>query len=288
MLWNGLVVVTKWLSYVGFSLLLGLWFCRSSLASYLAINDRLRPGYSWLALALLLVCAPAWLLASTGAMAESGLAGMLDPIMLQIMLDSSVGAAASWRLIAALGLLACALLALKWPTSRWLSCLEAGLLGLLAYSFAATGHLAEAPLWLPLLVTLHLLCMAWWLGLLPVLWRQCGTVPAAELKQQMVRFGQQALWPVAALFLSGLVMGLQLLEPVQLLTSDYGQVALLKLALVASLLGLAARHRWSLVANLTAAGVGKLRNSIALEMLLAVVLLLVTASLTSLVGPPNM
>ena len=61
---------------------------------------------------------------------------------------------------------------------------------------------------------------------------------------------------------------------------------IMKLLLVSSILMLAVRHKYKLVPNLKRAlGSSKLNKSISIEMLIAFLILLITAGLTSIVGP---
>jgi putative copper export protein len=75
----------------------------------------------------------------------------------------------------------------------------------------------------------------------------------------------------------------------ELWRSSYGRCIALKLAFVAGLLSLAAFNKLRLTPRLRAgdAGAGRsLRTSIRLEMLLGVMVLAVTATLTTVAGPP--
>jgi putative copper export protein len=71
--------------------------------------------------------------------------------------------------------------------------------------------------------------------------------------------------------------------------SAYGRCAMLKLALVACLLSLAAFNKWRLTPRLAAGdalALKALRLSICVEMILGAAILGVTAALTTLTGPP--
>jgi len=70
-----------------------------------------------------------------------------------------------------------------------------------------------------------------------------------------------------------------------MLTSAYGQLLLLKLALVIGLLSISARHKFYVVPQLVDGGLLRLRHSIGLQIALAALILLVTAALTTLTGP---
>jgi copper resistance protein D len=75
----------------------------------------------------------------------------------------------------------------------------------------------------------------------------------------------------------------------ELWTSSYGCYIILKLGLVACLLALAALNKLRLTRRLLTGDSGALRSlriSIRAEMVLAAMILIVTAALTTLTGPP--
>jgi putative copper resistance protein D len=73
-----------------------------------------------------------------------------------------------------------------------------------------------------------------------------------------------------------------------MLTTPYGQLLSAKLVLVLALLGLGALNKFRLVPALEAAGAGKLSKSIAGERALVVLILVLTACMTTLTGPSHM
>jgi putative copper export protein len=77
--------------------------------------------------------------------------------------------------------------------------------------------------------------------------------------------------------------------PSQLWMSGYGRLVMIKMGLVAVLLSLAALNKWRLTPRLRdrdARAVRWLRRSITAELLLAGLILAVTAAFTTLMGPP--
>jgi putative copper export protein len=105
------------------------------------------------------------------------------------------------------------------------------------------------------------------------------------------RFGTAAAAVVAALILAGLaVLGVLLNSASELWASGYGRTLCVKLALVACLLACAAFNKLRLTPRLMAghaAAVRTLRASIRIELVLASLILIVTAVLTTLTGPPT-
>jgi putative copper export protein len=77
----------------------------------------------------------------------------------------------------------------------------------------------------------------------------------------------------------------------ELWTSGYGRLACVKIVFVACLLALAAWNKLRLVPRIVAGdplAVRSLRRFIRAEMLVAGLILLITAALTTLAGPPSM
>ncbi|MBS3786487.1 MAG: CopD family protein [Gammaproteobacteria bacterium] len=160
---------------------------------------------------------------------------------------------------------------------------------LVAGSFGLTGHSwGSANLWLSGLVGLHILGLAFWVGVFPPLHHLCLTdrMAAARLAH---RFGQIAVWVVPALAIAGLVTLHQLTGGViAALTTRYGQLFALKIAIFAAVMGLAAYHRVSLTPALErgdARAAIKMRQSLRVEAGLILAILLVTSTLTHLTGP---
>jgi copper resistance protein D len=158
-----------------------------------------------------------------------------------------------------------------------------------ATSFAWVGHVrALGGSWLPLAIAVHVLAAAFWLGALAPLFISCAA-DVSEAQAAVSRFGAPAPYVVGALIAAGVCLLFALLgKPSELWESGYGRLMLLKMFLVACLLALGALNRWHLTPRLVARDVRAmrlLRRSIGIEIALAAGILLVTASLTTLVGP---
>jgi putative copper resistance protein D len=139
------------------------------------------------------------------------------------------------------------------------------------------------------LMMLHVLVMAWWFGALFPLKQACHEQDYVQLYSLMDKFGRQASIAVSLLLVAGLWLAFQLVGTfAALFSSSYGQTFLLKLALVVSMLGIAAKHKLKLVPQLkNNDGREALSKSISIEMIVALAILSVTAGLTSVVGPAN-
>jgi copper transport protein len=171
----------------------------------------------------------------------------------------------------------------------WLSY---GLLAAGAYvtstGFALSGHVAALALpWLPQIgLTLHVLTAAFWVGSLWPLHRTLRREPSAQAVKLLRRFSDIAVGAVAILFAAGIYLAISLVENVTTLVgSQYGQVLLVKIAVAAVLLAVAAYNRFRLMPGLRSNGKSSLLKTIRLEIALAGLVLILTAVLSH--TPPS-
>lgn len=229
-----------------------------------------------------------------GSFAEMGIAGMWSHDYLPILWDS--GAGQSYRLQLIGWLLAIITAALIWakphihPIFSMLAFIG---VFIIAYSFTLTGHTAEAPWWVRIALIVHVVTAMWWVGMLYPLRRACNVLPARDLQSLMVDFGQQAMVLVGLLVVVGGGVAYHLeMSFSNLLFTGHGNILLLKLASVAVILLIAAKHKWRLVPRLTGDQAVRtaqtLRWSITIEMMIGLIILLITAALSSLVGPARL
>lgn len=212
-------------------------------------------------------------------------AAALDPFLLRVVMESPIGTQQTVRV---LGLALIAALAVG-PAGRVPAAL--GALAVAA-SFALAGHTLRDPrAALAALVTLHVAAAAWWLGGFAPLHRASRHAPPQEAARLAEGFGRAALGVVAVLIAAGI--GLLVLiagSPLAALETGWGRLLALKLVAVAALLGLAGLNKLRLTPALAAnrPGAGRaLRRSIAAEAALALAILLATAAMTTLGGPPG-
>lgn len=167
----------------------------------------------------------------------------------------------------------------------------AGIL-LTAAGFGLTGHTASAPpaaLFAPLLV-LHVGLALFWLGALLPLALSLRLDPPATAGVVLERFSERAILLVPLLVLLGAVLAMRQMPEGGLVSTAWGRILLLKLALLGGLLLVAAANRFRFVPRLVAgdpqAG-GALRRLLALDGALALALLTATAALTT-TAPPRL
>ncbi|WP_299734104.1 CopD family protein [uncultured Tateyamaria sp.] len=211
-----------------------------------------------------------------------GLPGAVDPMMLGFVWDSPLGAAAIWRGAGELLVVASLI--------RGIAGLSAGLIGalMIAVSYTFVGHSLGDPRWLLVsLLTLHLLAAAFWIGALFPLRHAVGQPEGARL---LHRFGNVASFTVAMLVTVGLIFAWLMTGSLSnLISTAYGWTLLAKLGVVTGLMALAALNKWRFVPALASgapAAMPHLRRSIQIEAVAVVLILLATATLTSITTPP--
>ncbi len=240
----------------------------------------------------------AYFLIQVGTISGSGVAGMFDWTMINLLLDTPLGDSSLLRLTSFVAMFLLALFylyrirELQSPPEQLFYSRLFALLFLCALiaagSFRSTGHLAVFGNTAQLAIALHLLAFGTWVGaLLPLAWL-CNSPDIAQLKTNMQRFGAHARFILIVLLAAGIYMLTELLTtPSDLIATPYGFALSIKLALVGLLLLLAARHRWFLVPALGTQEAGlKLQRSIYVELVVALVLLCVTAYFSTMLAPP--
>ncbi|QFU22596.1 CopD family protein [Shewanella eurypsychrophilus] len=315
-LFDILGIMTKWLIYIGVTTSLGgflmtLMNARSitrkrqiDTSTRSAVDDL--SGYMRKGAMIGILAVVMNFFIQVGSFAETGLAGMWDPLMTEILWQSSVGGSISWR-IAGFVLV---LLATLMPVKRT-GFVKKSALGLLlmatlclAYSFTLIGHSADMDDLGKCLVAIHVVAIGAWIGSLIPLWIMCGRLEAQSLKGGMDLFGKQAIFIVAVVVITGLIL-LSLLfnSPSEFIDTGYGRAILTKLFIISMILAIAALHKFHLVPKLDgkaqesgslavtgdeANSAGILKRSIGVEILIAALILTTTAVLSSVLGPQNL
>lgn len=228
-----------------------------------------------------------------GQINQNGLAGMFDWFMIKLLAQTTIGAGVGFRL-AGFIVLGAVLLVYRGkltgdaPPSLSLSLVLLAMLGVLlcCAGFGALGHVANLSLVDQAVLSLHVLCVGLWIGALYPLFLLCRTEQATAIAPLMKRFGDLAWFITVGLTVAGVYLLTQLLTaPGELFTSAYGRLLLLKLVLVLCLLSLGALNKFRLVPALMSAGTAPLQRSIKGEMALGIIILIVTAVLSTVTGP---
>lgn len=281
-IWVTLTIVTKVLIYLSTAGIIGGLFCFWLLKPHAV--DRPILGYMLAAGMVGLVATAASFAVHTGAAIGEGVAGAFDRDIAAILWQTGVGDSTRTRLLGFVIVLAGLALPGRFPGLRY-ALVIAGAASLL-FAFTQTGHLHDDNRGGVLLV-LHLFGISLWLGSLYPLWRISDGSQVAQLQASMHRFGQSAVVFVSALVICGVLMTLLLVQPISgLIDSAYGWLLLIKLSLVSLLLGFAAINKLYLVPRLALPGYARrLRVSIGAEMTIGLAILIITAFLTTRVGP---
>ncbi len=295
--WSLALVLCKWLMYIGQAAAVGgafttLWIRSAALDE--AVSARYRnPVVAGCLLGLFASTFGFFL--QVGAFAENGLSGMFDTGMISLLWQTPVGTSTVYRVVGIAVLTLAAVIttsghsASAKSTHRTIALGAAYLVGtgITGLSFNLVGHTAETGLVTRLLASVHVLAVLWWIGSLYPLWLSCRTHHRHKLQSVMHQFGRAAMAVVLLLIVAGVVMILQLVGSVQaMIATPYGLSLSAKLILVAAILLLAAHHKWRLVPALaTTSSTQTLSRSIALEGAVAIAILLVTAILSTALGP---
>lgn len=217
------------------------------------------------------------------------LAGMGDPLLIGLVLETP-GGAASVMAAAGFLLILLAELVVKDPAHP----LRITGPGLAILSMLLAGHVTTGGIQAGILLAVHLGGLGFWLGALLPLRAMCrdperfgGQLALADLAEM---FGRRAIWLVPVLLIAGTLYAALLVGSVAaLVTTSYGQVLMVKVGLVSGLLGLAALNRFRLVPALRggeAAALLRLRRSIDCELAGVAMVLLATSLMTTSVLLP--
>jgi len=215
------------------------------------------------------------------------IAGMFDSAFIGMLLRGGEGRASGVRIFG----LACVFLAILRPRHFQAPALIGAILA--ATSFAWAGHIhALRPNTLPTLVLcLHLLGAAFWLGALAPLLAVTRYGNGAQIGLVASRFGKAALGVVGTLVAAGaILLWILIRDASKFWSSNYGWMLAAKLVVVAALLGIAALNKLYFTPRLLkgdARAVEGLKRSIRAEMILGGLVMLITATFTSITGPPH-
>ena len=294
-LWDYANIVSKLLIYLGVAAAIGGPFIaalisplvnKKSIINYIVINSVV--GFIAVIMNFFI---------RVGAFSETGLSGMFDTDMIGFLWQSAVGDSVLWRLLA-FTVLGFALFFGNLNARYEKFSLKHAIFIFLylaatfsfAYSFTFTGHSVDIGGVARWLVGFHVVTMAWWIGALYPLWISCKLLQPPALYKLMDLFGQIAMFVVGLLIACGLALLFFFFSnPLELFTTQYGQAILLKLIFVVSILLIAAYHKYHLVEEVQEEAIcHKLQKSIRNEMLIAVMILAITAMLSYALGPAGL
>jgi putative copper resistance protein D len=259
-----------------------LVYCRSLLHEPQRLTIRRLVG-TLLVVSVLASCAK--ILLSAASM-SGDLAGMFDGSFARMVLGAGEGRATGVR-IAGLGLAALSLSSK--PRVLALAMIGAGVASI---SFAGVGHIRALQSVAPsLLLSLHLLGAAFWLGALTPLLIALRDGDGSQIAAIASRFGKLAVGVVVLLMAAGIgVLWILIRDAATFWSSDYGRMIAVKLFGVAALLSIAARNKLYLTPKLLKGdrkALIQFRRSVQTEIIIGALILLITAAFTTITGPPH-
>nr|WP_297348476.1 CopD family protein [uncultured Glaciecola sp.] len=303
-IWTGLLIFNKFLVYLGIAAAIGAIANMLLFTHHDAIAvryDAIRKWhsssckYALLFIAIGFVANLADFFVQTGNMSETGMTGMFEPMMLKMLWLSSVSTltivrAAAFALSAAMMLY---VLRLPNPLNSKRKLVVFVVFAVvviiaLSASFTLSGHTNTLEFGSVTFITLHVALAFAWLGSLIPLIYASYFFNNKELYILMDRFGRYASWGVAILLIAGTAMLIQLVPTIDvLLSSTYGQLFILKIGGVLTLLIFALAHQFVFVPRILQQDNGhiKLRHSIMTEATIGLLVLIATSIVTTATGP---
>lgn len=309
-LWALAILLSKLIAYISFASLTGGFFviylndtqnARNPVSGVLShsnsapFEQRLLP-FLLTSSVLGLVCVLLYFLLQVGLINQNGIPGMFDWLMTTIVMQSAIGTGVGLK-AASFGLFVGLTLTMFVTHKRKSAIHSKGLrtfsvtlaVALACAGFSEMGHIASLGLFEQLALALHVLAIALWVGSFYPLFLLCQSEQGVRVLPLMKRFGDWGWAITLSLSVAGGYLLTQLLSsPIELISTSYGVLMLLKVLCVLCLLGLAALNKFRLVPALSAAGTQPLARSIKGEMCLAAMVLILTALLSTVTGPDHL
>ena len=193
---------------------------------------------------------PGWILAGTGLILLADAQRRSAAAPLGALLATSIGRALVWRAVA-LGCAGIALLATRFtgPRFRRLAMAGVGLATLMVMAVhAANGHAGAAQRWPWALIAAqwaHFAAAGFWLGGLAALLIGVRGSPSAEKASAVARFSRIAAAGLVVVTATGVARSLEAVSSWDdLISTDYGRVVLVKIAVLAAIAACGAFNHW--------------------------------------------
>ncbi len=282
--WIVLALLLRFAFYPALLLAIGGVIFSSVMARHLGLAIQAYTGRVTMLAAFAGLCIAGLQIPAAAGNMAGDLAGIGDPLLIALALETTAGAAA---VMAAAGFL---LILVVEPTVKNPSHpLRITGPGIVILSMLLAGHVTTGGLQAGILLAVHLAGLDFCLGGLLPLRAMCrdpqrfgGQVALADLADV---FGRRAIWIVPVLLIAGTLYVEMLVGSVAALaTTPYGQVLMVKVGLVSGLLGLAALNKFLFVPALRsgeAAAPSRLRRSIDWELAGVAAVLLATSLMTT-------
>lgn len=208
------------------------------------------------------------------------LKSIIDPELIKLTLETISGKAALFSL---LGFIIIYFSCLKQSIVFYLLSFV-GISSLLL-SFVMFGHSTKHGLVGQFLIIIHLVGLSYWIGALLPLRKMCNFIDKEKLKIVAHLFGIYAIGYVGVLITAGLIFSYILLGDISaLFSTDYGNVLLIKMIIVSTLLSLGAINKFKIIPNLSIdqnLGLKRFKKSIQIEILCVLSIFFLTSLLTT-------
>jgi putative copper resistance protein D len=238
-----------------------------------------------------------YFLIQVGMVVDKGFAGMFDLDMSSIFLETQLGDTTVFRLGGFVLSFVVSLFYLHKLSSfnrppgqfffRFLTASNFIAFLLIVFSFRFSGHISVLGSVAKVSIALHFLAFAAWIGSLYPLYRLTYSESIDLVQSGMKTFGQHAIVIVLMLILAGVSMLFELFNSFNEITdTPYGQALVLKLILVLFIFAVAALNKIKFSPGLVDRdSIMRLRHSIRIEIMVAILILCVTAYFSTIVGP---
>lgn len=283
--WTVTSTLTKYGSYVGVAAVFGY-------ATSAVLNHRLSTSLKVPAVTLSIVgilSIGVYFFLQVGAFADSGISGVFDKQLIEILLSTGNGDLLLWRVVG-LGYFILFLSLTKTskpPSKKLLLLILLPSILALVWSFTAVGHVADLSWYWQAFLVVHAYVALSWAGSIGPLVRYLEQAKKDEIHLILERYSVIGSVLVSLLLVAGIALILKLLIfNGNTNAIDYILTLSLKLLLVTVMLGFAAYHKFFLAKRLKQNKIDKadISRSIKKELYVAHLVLLITAGLTTLVG----
>jgi putative copper resistance protein D len=208
------------------------------------------------------------------------LKSIIDPELIQLTLETISGKA---TLLSLIGFIIIYFSCLKQSIVFYL--LSVVGISSLLLSFVMFGHSTKHGLVGQFLIIIHLVGLSYWIGALLPLRKMCNFIDKEKLKIVAHLFGIYAIGYVGVLITAGLIFSYILLGNISaLISTDYGNILLIKMIVVSTLLSLGAINKFNIIPNLSIdqnLGLKRLKKSIQIEILCVLLIFFLTSLLTT-------
>jgi putative copper export protein len=223
------------------------------------------------------------------------MSGVLDPAMQKMALLSPAGAAFALRVVGLLLIAVGLRMTARSPqhVSSRVSATNGGLRvalvgALLAVAaFTLVGHTSITPhrLAAAVLITVHLLVVAFWVGGLWPLYMVATKELPSVTSRVIDAFSMAATWVVPLILLAGIGLAALLLPRLATFNQPYGQLLLAKVAGFAVLMAMASLNKWRFGPACAQGHTVAFKRTVLIEYILICIVLAVTAVMTTFYSP---